>query len=147
MRPRGEFSNTVQLPPESSDHCMVRHRVYEDCVSITNGILPPDYHQPICNDFENRWIQKYGHTDNLISVGSNTLHNLLRLPWEPGMSRPELFAHYAGMFQVVDPERNCTAECSTTKVLTQTRPFPISEYAFQYRPFCLRIFYFKIFLK
>ena len=113
---------------------MVRHREYHGCVSLANGILPPDYHQPLCNDFENRWIQKYGHTDNLISVGSNTLHNLLRLPWEPGMSRPELFAHYAGMFQVVDPERNCTAECSTTKVLTQTKPIPISEYVSQYFP-------------
>ena len=113
---------------------MVRHREYHGCVSLANGILPPDYHQPLCNDFENRWIQKYGHTDNLISVGSNTLHNLLRLPWEPGMSRPELFAHFAGMFQVVDPERNCTAECSTTQVLTQTKPIPISEYVAQYFP-------------
>ena len=60
-------------------------------------------------------------------MGSNTLHNLLRLPWEPGMMRPEMFGHYSGLYQVVDEYKNCTAECSIQKILTQTDPFPIAE--------------------
>ena len=45
-------------------------------------------YQPECAKFEDRWkIDHGGTTDNLISIGSNTIHNILRLPWEPGLVR------------------------------------------------------------
>ena len=84
--------------------------------------------QPICTEFEQRWVSKNLHTENLISIGSNTLHNLARLPWEPGIMRPEMFGHYSGLYQVVDYNNSCTAECSIQKIVTQTEPFPIAGY-------------------
>ena len=54
--------------------------------------------QNICSEFEQRWVSKNLHTENLISIGSNTLHNLLRIPWEPGLMRPEMFGKYFSYF-------------------------------------------------
>ena len=43
------------------------------------------------------------------------------------ISRPELFDNYAGMYQVVDTDQNCTTECSLTSILSQIDPFSIVE--------------------
>ena len=50
--------------------------------------LTTDMVQKKCVHFESLWPKNSEQKlDKLIAIGSNTLHNILRLPFEPGLSR------------------------------------------------------------
>ena len=75
---------------------IIRKKLYDELLNKFRVVqyLLVFVFQNICSEFEQRWVSKNLHTENLISIGSNTLHNLLRIPWEPGLMRPEMFGKY-----------------------------------------------------
>ncbi len=77
------------MPIDTLHGCKLINKTFDKCIDITQTkIYPPDYYQQKCEEFESIWPKNADQKlINLIAIGSNTIHNILRLPFEPGLSR------------------------------------------------------------